>query len=98
MMITTNFQTLHPPPKGGHLHNRGLLGEGIHAAAAGGERDASVATEAATRVVGATSSVVADQVTEEATTATRIVGATSSVVANQVTEEESEKQETWTGD
>ena len=67
-MLTTHFQTLHPPPQGGHLHNRRLLGQGIHAAAAGGECDTSVATEeatAATRVVRATSSVVANQVTEE---------------------------------
>ena len=63
-----HFQTLNPPPQGGHLHNRRLLGQGIHAAAAAaGERDASVAPEEAARAGGATRSTVANQIAEEKT-------------------------------
>ena len=62
------FQALYPPPQGGHLHNRRLLGQGIHtAAAAAGERDASVAPEEAARAGGANRSTVANEIAEEKT-------------------------------
>ena len=53
--IAPPFQTLHPPPESGNQHHRGLLGQGVHAAAAAaGERHTSVAAKEAARATGVT--------------------------------------------
>ena len=73
--IVPPFQTLNPLTQGGHLHHGGLLGQGVHAAAAAaGERDTSASVAA-----------------EEAATATGVRASSCSTFPNQVAKEEGEK-------